>query len=234
MTNQKTVESRLTTSPQAKHDRRVIRRPFGLDAAVMPRRTGLQFPDQMPFDAWIRIGNQLHLIGDSTSWWLGDWIIYGENKYPDRYERAVEKSSLDYKTLRNYAWIARRFPIFRRRENLSLAHHSEVAALPAEEQDFWLDRAESGHWSRNRLRREVRTALAAAGLRDEKPAPAPANPAKTPSPAVKSTDAVIVEITLDQGQHQRWQRAAGKINRDLEDWIKWLADKEAVGEEAFR
>ena len=49
---------------------------------------------------------------------------------------------LDYQTLRNYAWVARRFPAGRRRAGVSFAHHAEVARLPEPEQDYWLRRAE--------------------------------------------------------------------------------------------
>jgi hypothetical protein len=41
----------------------------------------------------------------------------------------------------NYAWVARRFAMSRRRDTLSFGHHAEVAALPEPEQDFWLREA---------------------------------------------------------------------------------------------
>lgn len=122
-------------------------------------KIGLQLARQMPFDSWVRIGRQLSAVVNASSWCLGDWLAYGEAAYCGRYRDAVEVTSLDYQTLRNYAWVAKRFPLSRRLGNLSFAHHAEVAALPVAEQDFWLRKALEFGWSRNRLRGEVRASL---------------------------------------------------------------------------
>ena len=45
-------------------------------------------------------------------------------------------------------WVAHKFEISRRRENLSFSHHAEVTALEPAEQDDWLDRAEAEKWAR--------------------------------------------------------------------------------------
>jgi hypothetical protein len=122
-------------------------------------RTGLNLPRQMPFDRWLNIGRTLAVTASSSAWCLGDWLIYGEACYSGRYRDAIERTSLEYKTLRNYAWVARKFRLERRHEALSFGHHAEVAALPEPEQDFWLRKAEGLGWSRNDLRREVHTSL---------------------------------------------------------------------------
>jgi hypothetical protein len=46
------------------------------------------FPGNLHFDSWRRLGRQTDLITDSSAWWLGDWLVYGEKRYPDRYQRA--------------------------------------------------------------------------------------------------------------------------------------------------
>ena len=95
-------------------------------------------------------------IADSSAWCLGDWLIYGQHLYADRYRHAVAMAGLDYQTLRNYAWIARKFEPARRRAGLAFQHHVEVAALPPQVQDHWLDLAENFRWSRNELRKQIR------------------------------------------------------------------------------
>ena len=65
-------------------------------------------------------------------------MIYGERTYGRRYREAVRMSGFDYQTLRNYAWVARRFGIERRRGGLTFQHHAEVASLPVVEQERWL------------------------------------------------------------------------------------------------
>jgi hypothetical protein len=155
------------------------RQRFSVDGCVMPGRTGLQFSRPISFSSWELIGSQLSLIADSSAWWLGDWLVYGERKYANRYKRAVERTDLDYQTLRNYAWVSRRFPLARRREKLTFGHHAEVAALPGPEQDLWLRRAERHSWSRNQLRRELRSAIASGST-----------PARWPSrPGLRAEDA---------------------------------------------
>lgn len=113
----------------------------------------------MTFDKWLHVGQVLSAIDTSVTWCLGDWLVFGETRYNGRYRDAIEQTSLDYQTLRNYAWVARRFSLFRRRSTLSFGHHAEVAARSEPEQDFWLRKAEELSWSRNKLRREVMASL---------------------------------------------------------------------------
>ncbi len=127
-------------------------------AAILPR-TGLNLPSSLSFENWLRIGEVLSTVRTSSAWCLGDWLIYGEMAYTGRYRDAIKQTSLDYQTLRNYAWVARRFSLSRRRDALSFGHHAEVASLSEPEQDFWLRKAETLGWSTSRLRREVRSSL---------------------------------------------------------------------------
>jgi hypothetical protein len=105
---------------------------------------------------------QIHLIGDSSQWWLADWLVYGQARFPDRYKQAVAETLLEYRTLRNYAVVARRVDMSRRRDKLSFQHHAEVAALPEPDQDLWLNRAERLGWSLSELRRQLRNARSSA------------------------------------------------------------------------
>jgi hypothetical protein len=131
----------------------------GCENVVAMPRIGLEFPNRMSFEKWVHVGKVLSAANTSTAWCLGDWLVFGETVYNGRYRDAIEQTSLDYQTLRNYAWVARRFPLSRRRDMLSFGHHAEVAALSEPEQDFWLRKAEALSWSRNRLRAEVKISL---------------------------------------------------------------------------
>ncbi|MFF4729933.1 LmbU family transcriptional regulator [Streptomyces mirabilis] len=130
-----------------------------LGTSTFITRRGLRLPNRMPFEKWMGIGTYLSSIMSGSSWCLGDWLVYGESAFTGRYRDAIELTSLDYQTLRNHAWVARRFPMSRRRDRLSFTHHAEVAALAEHEQDFWLLKAEQNAWSAKRLRREVRASL---------------------------------------------------------------------------
>ncbi|MER5766598.1 LmbU family transcriptional regulator [Streptomyces sp. NPDC001985] len=186
------------------------------------------FRSDIPFQRWIRIGRQLTRISESSGWWLGDWLVYGENSYPDRYREAVKRTALDYQTLRNYAWIARRFDQSRRRAALSLGHHMEVAALTPAQQDLLLLRAEQEGWSRNVLRKQVRLAKGADPAPLPAPATAPALTARAEHPPGSAADPErperVVALRTTPDQRQRWHRAAELMNTDLTEWAAAVLD----------
>lgn len=181
--------------------------PVGLERSVRTRRTGLSLPSALSLRAWQRVGRQLYVIADSSAWWWGDWLVFGADRYPDRYRRAIAQTSLDYQTLRNYAWVARRFDLPRRRDKLSFQHHVVVAPLSDEEQDWWLSRSEENSWSRNELRRRLR------GTR-------------TAVKAVPEPD-VIYQLNVDRERQDRWQEAASRANEKLVDWMVVCLDQAA-------
>jgi hypothetical protein len=181
-----------------------------LGAQVSAKRTGLQLPPGLPLAAWTRVGHHISLLSSSSAWWQGDWLIYGRENFPDRYRRAMEETSLDYQTLRNYVWVARRFSVSRRRDNLSFQHHATVAALPNEQQDIWLDLASSLHWSLMQLRAQVRAASGkAAGQRPQNPA--------------------VLQLELSGDRRKRWEAAALKQQHaNLAEWIMHVIDDMAA------
>ncbi len=157
---------------------------------------------------------------DTSTWWLADWLVFGQEHYPGRYDDAIRKTSLDYQTLRNYAWVARRFSLPRRWDTLSFAHHAEVTALPAPEQDYWLRQAERYQWSRNRLRRELRASLRdrqreAQDADDTLEGAGPPEPTRTLSLRVSSEQLSICA------------RAASVDHADLEEWAIGVLREEA-------
>ena len=81
------------------------------------------------------------MVAGSCAWWIGDWLLFGQQAYGQRYKAAAEETGFDYQTLRNYAWVASRFELSRRRDSLSFQHHAEVCALSNEQQEAWLDLA---------------------------------------------------------------------------------------------
>jgi hypothetical protein len=197
------VNPRQTTEVATMRSRSVLTGP-------LTRRTSLSIPPGMSLDAWRRVGRQIFVVADSSAWWLGDWLIYGRSQYPDRYQRAIAETSLDYQTLRNYAWVARQFSVARRRESLSFQHHAELASLTVAEQDLWLDRAQHFGWSRNALRQQVRASRNAVR----------ASPAATPV-----TD-ITVRVVPDRSR--RWEEAAATAQQDLLAWMTAVLDDAAT------
>jgi hypothetical protein len=177
---------------------------------------GLRLTRGLPFDSWAELGNRIAEISDASAWWLGDWLVYGQQAYGDRYRVALEATTLDYQTLRNYAWVARRFEMSRRRDGLSLQHHAEVAALPDAGQDLWLRRAERFGWSRNELRRQMSETR-----RLQKPGKSRARK------GARDDSAITCRVRVPVERAERWREAATMSEQELPDWIVSVADTAA-------
>jgi hypothetical protein len=181
---------------------------LSLDGRALTKRVSLSLPSVMTLASWKSIGKEIALISDASTWWLGDWLVYGQKRYPDRYRKAIAETGLDYQTLRNYAWIARKFPAPRRHQNLSLQHHAEVAALSEEEQDLWLERAERERWSKGELRRKLRVARGRV--------------VDTPAPDLRK-----LGLLVDAERGSRWEQAADLSGHTLETWMIEALDEAA-------
>lgn len=176
---------------------------------VRAGRVGLRFPERMlAFEHWRELGVLIARTADSTAWSMGDWLAYGESRYAGRYRRAVEDVGLSYQTLRNYAWVARRFPLSRRRDGLTFQHHMEVARLATGEQDQWLDRAIENRWSVRVLRQRLKEAD---------------GPARDPVAALPRISADPLSLT-------RWQAAARNSDKSFEQWVVASLDRAATQE----
>jgi hypothetical protein len=112
---------------------------------------------EMEFPEWAEAGRRLGVLGRCGQWGLGDWIRYGNSKFGERYAWAARVTGYDVQTLMNMVYVASRFEISRRRENLSWSHHETVASLRSEEQDYWLERAARDRLSISDLRVELRS-----------------------------------------------------------------------------
>jgi hypothetical protein len=183
-------------------------RPHG--AQILTTKVGLRFPAEVTFDSWQRAGVQISRIVDSFAWCLGDWLVYGQQRYTDRYRKAVDAIGLDYQTLRNYASVARRVDLPRRRSTLSFQHHAEVAALPDLEQETWLSRAEEGGWSRNQLRQHLQ---AARGDQTQ-----------------GTMTATLPKMVVQQDRMAKWRLAAASSSSEFEQWVIAALDQAAARE----
>lgn len=106
---------------------------------------------------WAVYGKRLGAISRGAAWWIGDWVNYGNAKFGEKYVRAAHVTGYDVKSLMNMASVAGKFPLSRRRENLSWSHHAEVAGLSPEVGDQWLAVAEARGLSVHGLREELRS-----------------------------------------------------------------------------
>jgi hypothetical protein len=175
--------------------------------AVAASRSGLQIDPRMPFESWQALGAQIAVRAEGSTWWLGDWLVFGKRQYGERYKAAIAVTGLGYQTLRNYAVVATRFELSRRRDNLSFQHHAEVSALPDEEQQRWLDLAANHAWSKRELRARVRESTA-------------------PGRRAKS----VVRIAVAPDREQRWRDAAKRSECKFDEWLARSLDAAAANQ----
>ncbi|MHA5051035.1 LmbU family transcriptional regulator [Streptomyces sp. SD15] len=193
--------------------------------------SGMIFPENLSERSWERIGTSLRELVNSSAWWLADWLIYGETTYGwRRYKEAIERTGLDYQTLRNYAWVGRRFEHHRRWDSLSFAHHAEVARLSPPEQDYWLRKAEQQKWSRNELRRTVRASLAAQSDTTEIPSSSDDEKQEVPrlaeSAAAEKRRQKVTTLTIElsAGQLEYYSKAAAAHGLPVGKWVTQMLE----------
>jgi hypothetical protein len=171
-----------------------------------PTRSALYLRTGRHYDDWVHVGRDVTTVADSAAWWLGDWLMFGRESYGQRYQAAVASTEFDYQTLRNYAWVASRFSMSRRRDMLSFGHHAELAALSEGDQEAWLDRCEAERWARSELRRRRRLA-------------------RQDGPASGGPASIALAVPIER--HHRWEAAAHAYGMPLVAWIEAALDSAA-------
>jgi MT-A70 len=117
--------------------------------------TGLSPVGNPSFEQWEEVGRFIKKATHASTLWLGDWINFGQTKFGEKYERAVQATGLDYGTLRNAAYTARRIPLSYRCDKLSYKHHLLVAPLPTDQQRELLREAERKRYSTRELQQRI-------------------------------------------------------------------------------
>ena len=115
---------------------------------------------------WIEYGRRLGRAGNSSGWWIGDWIRFGSARYGEKYALASRVTGYDRQTLMNFAYVASRIQPYERRADVSWSHHAELANLDEPARAGWLARIVSDRLSVRDLRRELRAG-------DRRPPPPP-------------------------------------------------------------
>jgi hypothetical protein len=130
---------------------RAISRP---DASFELTEVGLTVADSPSptYDAWAAYGASLYRLGNLSKWAIGDWLVYGEYRYPDAYSQAIDGTQRALGTLQNIASVCRAFPHPERRPELSFSHHQAVIGCMPSERARWLQQAVAQHWSVRELR----------------------------------------------------------------------------------
>ncbi|KJK33586.1 regulatory protein [Lentzea aerocolonigenes] len=207
-----------------------------MGSGVQLHKSGLLFTSKQSIVMWESLGANLLSFADSSAWWIADWLVYGESTFQDRYVEAIKRTSLSYQTLRNYTWVARRFPLSRRRQNLSFSHHLEVVALEQPQQDYWLRKAEQFGWSRNKLRGQVRSSRTEQGAIEQGAAepesgcePVPEQVSVHAADAADAPEGRLLHLRLSDEDLARFEAAAKEESGSVEVWAAEMLRRAAAG-----
>ena len=122
---------------------------------------------------WARLvaeGRAARATADGGRWRIGGLALLVERRYASgALQRFAAEIGESYATVRRYRWVAKGYdPNARARfSTLSFSHFQAVAGLP--DKLVWLERAERGTWSVDRLTRESRRAPARAPAKGSLP-----------------------------------------------------------------
>lgn len=106
-----------------------------------------------------KLGARLGNFHDASKWWIGDWLLFGDDKFGEKMGQAMEATGRAYHTLQNYRWVASKWADrTRRRPTVAHSMHAELAALPPDGQVEWLDKIETNDWKLDQLRVHLREA----------------------------------------------------------------------------
>lgn len=120
---------------------------------------GLDFSPVCTWEQWDRKGDELKTVSRIYNrhlrFWLGDWINFGEERFPRKYTQALDADLYSIGALRNVSWVCRHVPMKNRRNDLSFDHHATVAKLDDEKQIHFLRLASKNAWTVRQLREAV-------------------------------------------------------------------------------
>lgn len=128
--------------------------------AITPVSLDLNDPT-ISFETWVGLGEVVARVRRASSWWLGDWYIFGGIAYGENRAAAAEGiTGLSPHTLATIVRTCMYVPKTRRVLELPFSVHTEVARLMPEEQVRWLALAMQGDgrnpWTREQLRDAIK------------------------------------------------------------------------------
>lgn len=131
------------------------------------RRTpyGLEIEGKPSTEEWYDTFQKVSQIHGMSQFYLGDLVVCAEYEWGDKYTDLIDLTGYDYKTLANYASVARRFsPQFR--EQLvpdvgknglpAFGAFDAVTSIDDDRAAYFLRMVSNGKWSIAKLREEVK------------------------------------------------------------------------------
>lgn len=144
------VDELVSTQDFPDLDRNVLDLPR---QCVSPQ--SLSLPNGLSLSTWGGLYHIIDRVSDGCHWWLGDWLLYGEDSYGEAHTQELPTVPRSVSVCQAARWVASRISPYRRRPDLSWTHHREVSGLEIADQEKLLERASAEEWTCKRMREEV-------------------------------------------------------------------------------
>jgi len=118
-------------------------------------KTNLTFKRDVSKDEWMDVFKALKQVEGCVQFWIGDCLAYRQQKW-GMYDDIAEETGMEENTLRQYKQVSEQVKSDTRVSDLSWTHHREVASLPPEKQELFLNKAVEEKLSVRELREEIR------------------------------------------------------------------------------
>lgn len=90
---------------------------------------GLLFDVVPEYEQWEEIGTTLFRVGRNANWWLGDWLVAGEQFYAEKAAQAIDMTGIGYDSISQMRWVAESIPMDERVSGVSWSLHRSAAAI---------------------------------------------------------------------------------------------------------
>lgn len=117
-------------------------------------KTNLTFKRDVSKDEWMSVFQALKQVEGCIQFWIGDCLAYRQQKW-GMYDDVAEETGYEKETLKKYKKISERVETSLRRPELSFSHHEQVAFIPPEKQELFLNKAVEENLSVRDLKREI-------------------------------------------------------------------------------
>jgi N6-adenosine-specific RNA methylase IME4 len=122
--------------------------------------TGIEVEGEPTLSEHQGVGDFISRAHKASGWWVADWLRYGESRkdWKEKLDAVLDVTGYEYETAMNLKYLGENVPSSRRRADVDISKHFEVAPLPAKEQEQWLERTAEHGWTKRELRNEIRAA----------------------------------------------------------------------------
>lgn len=160
--------------------------------------TGYVLPDGLSYEEWAHEGTVLVTIAKASAWWVGDWLLYGEHQFGEKYAQAVEVTGLSVQTLKNAQWVSDRIPPRERDPEIPHSYYRAAAALDPKDRRVLLKRAKNEGMNEGEVRARAQHIKAGGDAKEDPPPPEKHLPPPTLGEIVEDVIRRLAKAEIDQ------------------------------------